>query len=433
MSNYNKYLERLTSKENNIENYYYKELKGKTDGTILNHLISIGKLFESEKQRNESCRNLNKDFNLKNNNIDVFTEQDIKDFLDSDWWNKLSGSTQKTHVNRIKNYFEYSKREDLVNLLPKKFKRKTEKLSNIDMITRDELDQILKYSNLKYRTLFMVLYEGALRIDEALNIRKKDIKFNHGYTILKIAVSKTYGRDIAVMDSTSYIKEYTGINDFEPEDKLFALKSNTSVNDYLNYILKKLVKKNPEQWKGKKLYPHLFRHSRLTELAKTKMNEAQLRKFAGWSAGSAMAKIYFHLDDSDVINILTNNVVKVPELEPTEPKMCKICNTENNQQNLFCWKCGNVINKEDKEKMGIELIIQPHKVEELREENKELKQKLNELKEESRRNFGLLFESLDIKFSCGDHRKYDDKCTNCIKTNEEDKKFKGLTFNLKSK
>jgi len=152
------------------------------------------------------------------------------------------------------------------------------------------------------------------------------------------------------------------------------------VNNYLIFILKKLVKKHPKQWKGRKLYPHLFRHTRLTELARGKLNEAQIRKFAGWSADSTMAKIYFHLDDEDVINILTNNVVEAPKPEPRKPKMCEICNTENNQINLFCWKCGNVFSEEDKEQMGVEAIIQPQEVKELRQENKELREEMNKLK-----------------------------------------------------
>jgi hypothetical protein len=163
------------------------------------------------------------------------------------------------------------------------------------------------------------------------------------------------------------------MNNFESEDKLFDFKNNTTVNNYLIFILKKLVKNHPEQWKGRKLYPHLFRHSRLTELARGKFNEAQIRKFAGWSADSTMAKIYFHLNDEDIKNIMTDSVVETPKPKPKEPKMCKICDTENRQENLFCWKCGNVLNEEDREKMGVEVIIQPYEVQELRQENKELK------------------------------------------------------------
>ena len=382
MNNYSKYLERLKSKNNNIESYYYKKLKGKKERTILNHLISISKLFESEKQRNESRGNLKKDFNLKHNDVNLITEQNVKDFLDSDWWNNLSGATQKGHVNKIGNYFKFSERKDLLELLPMKINGKSKELSKIDMIQRENLDQILKFCNLKYKTLFMILYEGALRIDEAVNIRYKDIKFNSGYTILKIAESKTYGRDIPVIETTSLIKEYTGINDFEPDDKLFDFKYNNAVNNYLNSVLKKLIKKYPKQWKGRKLYPHLLRHSRLTELATGTLNEAQIRKFAGWSADSSMSKVYFHLDDSDVINILTSdNVVEIPKPKPIKPTMCEICNTENSHINLFCWKCGNIIDEKNKEKMSIEVIIQPHKVEELRGENKELKERLDKLEE----------------------------------------------------
>ena len=75
-------------------------------------------------------------------------------------------------------------------------------------------------------------------------------------------------------------------------------------------------------------------------------------------------------------------------------------------------------------------------IEQLAETNKKLKL----IEEESKRNFGLLFESLDIKFSCAEHRKYDVECAECIKANkdykdsfekfsEKDKEIKG--FNLK--
>jgi len=66
-----------------------------------------------------------------------------------------------------------------------------------------------------------------------------------------------------------------------------------------------MKKRHPIKWKHDKLYPHLFRHSWLTELAASGYsNEALLRKFAEWEPGSNMAEIYFHLDNTDVINML---------------------------------------------------------------------------------------------------------------------------------
>ena len=186
-----------------------------------------------------------------------------------------------------------------------KFKVNKKVLSKTDLISREDLELILKHCSLKVRTLLMVLYEGALRKDEALNIRFKDVKFNGGYIILRIGTSKTQKRDIPLTESITYLKEYFNYKAFNPIDKIFPYKRNTSLNVYLYKLTQKLIAEYPDKWEGRDLYPHLFRHSRLTELARGKLNEAQIRKFAGWEPGSPMPRIYFHLDDQDIINILT--------------------------------------------------------------------------------------------------------------------------------
>ncbi|MFX1594915.1 MAG: hypothetical protein ACFFBK_02520 [Promethearchaeota archaeon] len=94
-----------------------------------------------------------------------------------------------------------------------------------------------------------------------------------------------------------------------------------------------------------------------------------------------MAKVYFHLNDEDVINILTNEAVEIPKPEPKKPKICQICNEQNNEENLFCWKCGNIFSNDDKNRVAIEIISQPHEIQKLRKENEELKHKLVSMKQ----------------------------------------------------
>ncbi len=215
----------------------------------------------------------------------------------------------------------------------------------------------------------MVMYEGALRRDELLSIRKKDIKFERGYAILKIVQSKTAKRDIPLVESIPYLKEYFDNNYFESNDLIFPYKEAHFLNMYLNDLKNKIAKKYPE-WKNKKIYPHLFRHSRLTELALSKLNEPQLRKIAGWTANSDMPKIYFHLDDSDIISIMTNNAVQKPEPKSVKLVICPVCNIENTEQSTFCWKCNNILNEEKRKEAGIQLITQSDEI-------RELKNKLN--------------------------------------------------------
>ena len=83
----------------------------------------------------------------------------------------------------------------------------------------------------------MVMYEGALRRDELLNIRKKHIKFESGYIILKVAKSKTIKRDIPLVESIPYLKEYFYTNFFEPDDLIFPYNEAHYLNIYLTGFL----------------------------------------------------------------------------------------------------------------------------------------------------------------------------------------------------
>ena len=77
-------------------------------------------------------------------------------------------------VKIFSKYLEYSKRNQLANLInPKQYNGKPREINENELITRKELELILKNSNLKLRTLIMVMYEGALRRGEVLGIKYK--------------------------------------------------------------------------------------------------------------------------------------------------------------------------------------------------------------------------------------------------------------------
>ena len=50
------------------------------------------------------------------------------------------------------------------------------------------------------------------------------------------------------------------------------------------------------------IYPHMLRHSRLTELAKSGLGEYQLKSFAGWTLDRRMAARYIHLAGRDHVS-----------------------------------------------------------------------------------------------------------------------------------
>ncbi len=323
------------------------------------------------------------------NKIDpsMFTEDDIRTLKKHEDFKKLSNRTKNMYLIIIKKYLNYYDREDLVKMMKKstKYSVKKHELNKIDLITKEDLDKMLEICNTKKKAIIMVLYTGALRRKELVNIKRKNVVFQKTHVDLYIEESKTIGRNLVLRgyNIELYLKEYFVENKFAPNDKIFGYHEQ-NITMFFKRLTLRLKKIYPD-W-SKELYPHLFRHSRLTELAGNRtLNEPQLTKFAGWTAGSDMWKIYFHLDDSDfrneLIKIDGEKPVKKKKVETFKPIKCKICNSENNQQNIFCWKCGNIFSKDGEKQMDIEAIIQPYKVQELKEQNKDLKNELEAMKD----------------------------------------------------
>jgi DNA repair exonuclease SbcCD ATPase subunit len=181
-----------------------------------------------------------------------------------------------------------------------------------------------------------------------------------------------------------YIKEY--FNKYNPrENEILFDYADTYPNALLNRINKRTKKKFKDY--NKDIYPHLFRHSRLTELANNRLlNEPQLRKFAGWSKSSDMPSIYFHLDDESLRKELINQEPKKKEKISFNKNniRCPNCSEINNKINAFCWKCGKVLNEELASKKFKEEQKIKQKIKKLKNENEKLKSQMNKIKEENK-------------------------------------------------
>jgi len=93
----------------------------------------------------------------------------------------------------------------------------------------------------------------------------------------------------------------------------------------------------------KHVHPHLFRHSRATFLA-SRLTEAQMNNYLGWTQGSGMAKTYVHLSGKDVDNAILAMHGKREKQKINESKLvqikCKRCMEVNPIGASYCIKCG---------------------------------------------------------------------------------------------
>jgi hypothetical protein len=113
----------------------------------------------------------------------------------------------------------------------------------------------------------------------------------------------------------------------------------------LRMMLKRIVKKSGIT---KRVYPHLFRHSRVTHLlGNHQINESQCKVFFGWSPESGMLSEYSHLVSNDVNEaILRINGIHVEKKEVKEAtEHCPRCKKINSSTAKFCIYCSSILNE----------------------------------------------------------------------------------------
>jgi len=279
---------------------------------------------------------------------EITTEHVIK-YVNSKYFKSLSNRSKTLKLTHISEFLKYFK----INIDLPEYKVKKNELSKNDLIDRGELERLLNAaSDLKRKTMIIVLYESAARVSELTHIKREDVRFHEDYCNIFIASSKTGQRNIPLVESIPFLKQYMNDEEIDEGALLFGYD-----RAYIYQYLKRLAKRCGLK---KKINPHLFRHSRLTELAENrKLNEPQLRRFAGWSKSSNMPAIYFHLDDSSIRNEIIN--IDKPAPRPKigfETLVCPKCFEKNSKFSEYCWKCGKQLNDTVSKKVSQEERIE---------------------------------------------------------------------------
>jgi integrase len=213
----------------------------------------------------------------------------------SDWqpW------TKHDYKLALRKYLAFCDHEDLARLI-KLPKVNTGKLPE-ELIRPEHIEELLESTCITHHRAFIfILWESGARIGELLSLRRKHIQFDHLGAVL-IVDGKTGMRRVRLLESAPLLDEWISDRSFKPEDAVFP-------NTYRAYAktLKVLARRAGII---KRIYPHLFRHSRATFLAGY-LTEAQLCAYMGWTISSAMPRIYVHLNGHDLDEALT----RVPTL-----------------------------------------------------------------------------------------------------------------------
>jgi len=254
------------------------------------------------------------------------------------------------------------------------------------VITSEELMRILEVvKHPRPKALVAVLFDSACRKDEILSLRIRDVSFGATWTELRV-VGKTGERTVPLVFSVPYLKAWLQVHPDRRSDqylfvstyagRLEALHSG-AVNSTLRYICLKQGLRH--------IYPHMFRHTKLTELARMDVGEYQMKSFAGWTPDSRMARRYIHLSGRDHINkVLEAQGIEVPKASRPVPMLmsghCPSCDALIGPSMLYCPGCGYVLDPNLQERVTPGSTTE--RINKLGEEMRRLLAEFEELKEE---------------------------------------------------
>ncbi len=275
-----------------------------------------------------------KDSTIKNYRMYLNPMNDFKPLVE--WSNddaikyilKLQKTSKPSTVEQskivMKVFFKWlQKPEAVANIKIKNIKNN---LKRDDILTLNDIEKMIETTpSPLYKALIAFLFESGARINEALDVKVKDIQdTNLGMTI-NIPQTKTgedYRQMLCSLSSAIYIRNHITYSDLQPDDILF----NLSAGGVWRHLKKIGARANIT----KRVYPHAFRHAHATDMVLREYQESIIKMQMGWEPGSKMIGRYQHINNNDVINAMAKkagtDITKAPIKNLTQPKTLEIAN-----------------------------------------------------------------------------------------------------------
>lgn len=322
------------------------------------------------------CRLLGKD-------LDKATKNHLKDLvLQIDSNTEWSVSTKHTYKAILKKFYkwltfgdEYQSVQgypEIVSWVRASISAKDQpRVKASDILTEREVEKLTQVAeHPRDKAFISMLYELGARVGEIGSLRIKDISRDQ-YSFIVDLSGKTGHRTPRIVMSDPYLAAWMNMHPLKTNSNapLWIMLGNRNKHEKMTYAaFRALVLRLKKRAKIKKrIYPHLFRHTRVTHLLGNKqINESQAKVYFGWTPSSKMLSEYSHLVSQDVNDaILEIHGLKTSD-KKNEPKVkqCPRCNRVNPPDHLFCKNCGSILDVKtavqlDQKRKGFDDIAAP--------------------------------------------------------------------------
>lgn len=296
-----------------------------------------------------------------------FNEVERKDFTDYFYElnqvKKVSPVTLDAYKHIIKKFYKFLHYGDIdpKQNYPKivrhiKLDKIEIKKSRAEMLTREEVAKVIENcTNVRDRLMVSLHYEAITRPEELFSIKIGDIRSDdYGFEIDIIRIKQKNKQNnklpFRIIESEPYLREWLNLHPLRNDQEAYLFISLKQTGKYVLYAgLSKVVKKaSKSAGITKRVYPYIFRHSRITHLKQEGWSDDEIKQITGHSDSSKMLSNYSHLVPNDVNEKRMKQAGKLTEKEDEQfkkekeslkPKICPRCEKTNTPTAKYC-NCG---------------------------------------------------------------------------------------------
>ena len=195
------------------------------------------------------------------------------------------------------------------------------------------------------------------RIGEVATLKWGQIMFDSEYATVTLESKTGIPRKVPLYTSHVSLKHWMAYSSSNgAPDKYIFHTMDSKGNKSLSYDGVRVIIKKAQIKAGieKNVTPHIFRHTRITDLLRIGTSESAIKMVAWGTVSTDMLRVYAHLTSTDaekemnkVLNILQGEkVAKLPDI--AMPVRCEGCGLVNPKSSRFCSACGSPLSSATK-------------------------------------------------------------------------------------
>ncbi|MDD1663972.1 MAG: site-specific integrase, partial [Methanomicrobiales archaeon] len=169
------------------------------------------------------------------------------------------------------------------------------------LLTKDEVEAMIRASpSSRDRALIAILAEGGLRIGEAASLTWGEFKFDEHGAVVNVNAKTEKPRWVRFIAAVSYLAAWKADYPGTPENSQPVFVSERKGRISYQAIYKQIRRIAKAAGVQKKVTPHIFRHTAITNLIRSGVQESVIKKMMWGSLSSEMLATYLHMTGEDI-------------------------------------------------------------------------------------------------------------------------------------